>query len=76
MDEKGIQMGGGQKKGNKVYFYLRSQVNWYRIGSDNLELVTIVECVSADGQAMPPSFILQEGPLPDLHHIPNGEIAR
>jgi hypothetical protein len=27
MDEKGIQMGGGQKKGNKVYFYLRSQVN-------------------------------------------------
>jgi len=25
MDEKGVQMGGGQKKTNKKFYYLRSQ---------------------------------------------------
>lgn len=33
---------------------------------DNLELVTILECVSAAGSIVPPSFCLQNGPYPDV----------
>ena len=43
--------------------------NVYHIKSDNLELATIVECVSAAGIAMLPSFVLTEGPLPDCTDV-------
>ena len=33
------------------------------IHSDNLELVTIIECVSAAGDSVPPSFIFADGPI-------------
>jgi hypothetical protein len=47
MDEKGIQMGGGRKKTNKKYYFLKDQKQRYRIiNSDNLELLTILECIS------------------------------
>jgi hypothetical protein len=59
MDEKGIQMGGGRKKSSKKYYFLKSQKHRYRISSDNLELVTILECISAAGEIVPPSFCLQ-----------------
>ena len=58
MDEKGIQMGGGRKNSGKTYFYLRAHRNRYRISSDNLELVTVIECVSAAAESVPTSFVL------------------
>lgn len=65
-DEKGVQIGGGCKNSGKKFYFLRDQKNRYRLGSDNLELVTIMECVSAAGDVIPPSFVLSEGPEPDL----------
>jgi hypothetical protein len=56
MDEKGIQLGGG-RKGSIHYLFPRHLRHKVRLTSDNLELVTIVECVSATGVAMPPGFI-------------------
>ena len=66
MDEKGIQMGGGRKKSSKKFYFLKSQKHRYRIRSDNLELVTILECISASGEVVPPAFCLQNGAAPDL----------
>jgi hypothetical protein len=56
MDEKGIQLGGGRKH-NTRYIFSRGQREKYRMMSDDLELVTVVECVSATGQAMRPGLI-------------------
>lgn len=55
-DEKGIQMGGGRKNSGKKYHYLKDQKNRYRLGSDN----PVMECVSAAGDVMPPSFVLSD----------------
>jgi len=65
MDEKGVQFGGGRKNAKK-YFHLHSlkKSNFYHIRSDNLELMTIIECVSPSGLTIPPSFILSDGPVP------------
>ncbi len=57
MDEKGIQMGGGRKKSSKKFYFFKDQKQRYRISSDNLELVTILECISAAGENCP-TFIL------------------
>ena len=66
MDEKGLQLGGGRKRCKK-FFHLRSnRSNFYQIRSDSLELVTIIECISPAGLAIPPAFILAEGPTPAL----------
>jgi hypothetical protein len=67
MDEKGIQMGGGRKNSCQKFYHLRSlkKKNLYRIRLDNLELVTIAECILAAGALMPPAFILVDGPMPD-----------
>ena len=69
MDKKGIQMGGGRKNSGKGYFYLRDHCNRYRISSDNLELVTVLECVSAAGESAPMAFVLSDGPLPDIRKL-------
>ena len=65
MDEKGVQFGGGRKNAKK-YFHLCSlkKSDFYRIRSDNLELMTVIECVSPSGLAVPPTFILSDGPTP------------
>jgi hypothetical protein len=67
MDEKGLQLGGGRKQ-RKKFFRPESlkQSNFYRIRSDNLELVTIIECISPSGLSIPPSFVLSAGPIPAL----------
>ena len=67
MDEKGLQLGGGRKR-SKKFFHLRGlkRSSFYQIRSDNLELVTIIECISAAGLSIPPAFILAEGPIPAL----------
>jgi len=69
MDEKGIQMGGSRKNSRKKYLFLKDKKYRYLIWSNNLELVTIIECISTAGDVVPPSFCLQEGSLPDLYKL-------
>ena len=69
MDEKGIQLGGGRKDGKKRYYFKRSRKQRYKLRSDNLELVTVIECVSAVGHKAPTSFILKDGPAPDIRGV-------
>jgi hypothetical protein len=76
MDEKGIQMGGGRKNLGKKHLFLKQKKYKYIIRSDNLELVTIIECVSAAGEVVPPSFCLQEGSWPDLHELDDSQWGR
>jgi len=71
MDEKGIQMGGGRGNISKKYSYLRARKNRYKMKSDNLELVTVLECVSAAGVSIPTSFVLKNGPMPDIRGVDN-----
>src|SRR5260370_38069518 len=69
MDEKGIQLGGGWKKGQKKYFFIKSWKQWYKICSDNLELVTVLECINAAGSSAPTSFMLSSGCFPDIQGV-------
>jgi len=69
IDEKGVQMGGGRKNTGKKYIYSDGDTDRYRIHSDNLELVTIIECVNAAGAKMPPWFVHTTGPPPDIRHL-------
>jgi hypothetical protein len=65
MDEKGCQQGGGKKGSSRKYFYSRQTRAKYKHRSANLELVTIIECVCADGVALSPGFVF-EGQQYDL----------
>ena len=76
MDEKGIQMGGGQKQSSKKFYYLKDQKQCYQISSNNLELVTILECISASREVVPPSFCLQNGGVPDLQELDDNDWGR
>jgi len=49
MDKKGCQRGGGCKNLNWKYFIHRLHWPKYRAHSGNHELITIIECVCADG---------------------------
>ena len=71
-----IQMGGGRKKSGKKYYFLKDQKQRYCIQSDNLELVTILECISAAGDVVPPLFCLQNGATPDLRELSDNEWGR
>ncbi|EGO28488.1 hypothetical protein SERLADRAFT_346477, partial [Serpula lacrymans var. lacrymans S7.9] len=57
MDEKGIQLGGGRKSNGRLFFFCRYDRQNYRIHGGNLELVTVIECVSAIGGNILPGFI-------------------
>ena len=59
MDEKGCQLGGGQKGRWKKYLFGHSSKGWYCTQDANLELVTIVETVSADGFLLKPYVIFK-----------------
>lgn len=65
MDEKGCQMGGGRQGSGMKFIFSSEDKEHYRLHSDNLELVSIIECVNAAGTAMPPAFIMKDGPLAD-----------
>jgi hypothetical protein len=56
MDEKGIQLGIGQKV---KAFVDRDQKDVYSVEDGNRELITMMECVGADGWPMHPSAIYQ-----------------
>ena len=76
MDEKGIQLGGGRKNSGKKFLYFRKSKERYQISSDNLELVTVLECISAAGGEIPPSFVLTDGPVPDLGSLDDNSWGR
>ncbi|PSR74652.1 hypothetical protein PHLCEN_2v9668 [Hermanssonia centrifuga] len=61
MDEKGLQIGGGRKSTGEKYLFGRLDPSKYKSRDANLELVTIIECVSADGVALVPGFVFQGG---------------
>lgn len=57
-DEIGIQVGGGRKSNGELYLYSQIDTSKYRLKSDNLELVTVLETICADGTAtVPPCFV-------------------
>ena len=57
MDEKGCQQGGGRKASAEKYFMPQNKRPCYHQRSGNLELVTIIECVNAMGDAIKPGFV-------------------
>lgn len=59
MDEKGVQLGGGRKNDGRKYIISRRRRRQVRTASDNLELVTVIECVSANGKCIDPGFIFK-----------------
>jgi hypothetical protein len=56
MDEKGIQLGIGQKV---KAFVDCDQKDVYSVKDGNRELVTVIEAISANGWSMHPSVIYQ-----------------
>ncbi|EGN93341.1 hypothetical protein SERLA73DRAFT_64001, partial [Serpula lacrymans var. lacrymans S7.3] len=57
MDEKGIQLGGGRKSNGHHFFFSRDGRQNYKIHGGTLELVTVIECISAVSSSIPPKFI-------------------
>jgi hypothetical protein len=58
MDEKGIQMGGGRKGARTKYFFVKEDQMQYKMQSDDLQLVIVIDCVCADGTAtIGPGFV-------------------
>ena len=51
--------------------------NFFRIRSNNLELITVIKCISPSGLTIPPSFVLSAGPTPALDDldVPIGAVA-
>jgi hypothetical protein len=76
MDEKGIQMGGGRKNNGKKYCFPKLLQTKYIMKSDNLELVTVLELVSAAGAVVSPLFCLQSGSALDLRDLGNDKWGR
>ncbi|KAG6852443.1 hypothetical protein C0991_011921 [Blastosporella zonata] len=58
MDEKGIQMGGGRKGKGEKFIYVIIDKSQYHLKSNNLQLVTIIKVVCANGTAtIKPGFV-------------------
>jgi hypothetical protein len=58
LDEIGVQLGGGRKGTGELFFFAIRDKCRYKIKSDDLELVTILEDICADGTApVPPCFV-------------------
>ncbi|KAJ6552307.1 hypothetical protein DFH09DRAFT_832464, partial [Mycena vulgaris] len=57
-DEIGIQMGGGRKGTGEQFFYGAADRSKYKIKSDDLELITVIETICSNGTALvPPCFV-------------------
>jgi hypothetical protein len=56
MDEKGIQLGIDKRT---MVLVERDQKSVQQVEDGNRELVTVIECVSADGHVLPPSVIFK-----------------
>lgn len=59
MDEKGCQQGGGKKGSSQKFFYSRKACAKYKHQSANLELITIIEYVCADGKELWPGIVFE-----------------
>jgi hypothetical protein len=58
MDEKGIQLGGGRKGTGLKFFFAKSDMSQYKLKSDDLQLVTVIKVVCADGTStIKPGFV-------------------
>jgi ribosomal protein S14 len=57
MDEKGCQRGGSRRSSLRKFFVSRTKRTKYRPKSANLELVTVIECICADGTELSPGFV-------------------
>lgn len=57
IDEKGIQIGGGQKGSGEKYFFSRKEIHNYMFSDPNRELITVIENCCADGTALLPAFV-------------------
>lgn len=57
MDEKGCKRGGGKSNSRRRHFYSREQRARYKPRSANLELITVIEAICADGTELKPGFV-------------------
>ena len=57
MDEKGCQRGGGKNRRRRKLLYSRKQRAKYKHRSANLELITIIKAICADGTDLKPGFV-------------------
>ena len=58
MDENGIQMGGGWKGTRTKYFFAQDNKMKYKLQSNELQLVTIIDSICADATAnIGPGFV-------------------
>lgn len=60
-DEKGCAMGGGRGVSGGKFIYGRTDRAKCKVKDANLELITIAECVRADGTSLAPGFIFSGG---------------
>jgi hypothetical protein len=67
---------GSWKNSGRKYLFLKHKKQKYHIQSNNLELVTVIECISTAGEVVPPSFCLQEGAWPDLRGLDDNQWGR
>ncbi|KAL5637795.1 hypothetical protein ACGC1H_002158 [Rhizoctonia solani] len=61
MDKKGLQIGGGRSTSRRKHLFGLLQKAQYKLKHDCLELMTIIECICANGFAMKPTFVHQPG---------------
>ncbi|KAK7448096.1 hypothetical protein VKT23_013854 [Stygiomarasmius scandens] len=61
VDEIGVQLGGGRNgASNELFFYSERDQNRYKLKSDDLELITVLETACADGTApIKPCFVFK-----------------
>jgi hypothetical protein len=57
MDEKGLVLGAHRKGNTNTYIFERSQRSTYRLKSGDIQIVTIIECIAADGTAAHTGFV-------------------
>ncbi|KAH8928775.1 hypothetical protein BT69DRAFT_1212389, partial [Atractiella rhizophila] len=69
MDEKGFQLGGDRKIGVRRVIGPAERRAIYRAKSDKLELVTLIECVTASGSSLPPGKRFQKKILSVLFNL-------
>lgn len=59
LGEKGVQLNGCRKGSHTKYILLHHSCSKYKTSNANLELVTVMECVNAVGDWMPPSIVFE-----------------
>lgn len=58
-DEKGVELGGGRTGSRTKYVLSRHSRSKYKTSNADLELVTVMECVNAAGDWMPPGVVFE-----------------